>query len=188
MKKLLVVLLALGLIAAFGMTASAADVKFAGQYYVVGVYEDNRPCRTRMTAIPGLLLTRTRVQTVFQIAEGLSFTTRFDAFEKQWGSVNRSSSNTEDKSNSGKVNSVNLTLQENIEMEHGYVTFKTAIGQFDIGYQAADEWGTVFADTPGSRPRSKYQSGLRSRDHRAPSARRSSRADTVRLNATASRG
>ena len=31
MKKLLVVLLSLGLIAAFGMTASAADVKFAGQ-------------------------------------------------------------------------------------------------------------------------------------------------------------
>ena len=42
MKKLLVVLLSLGLIAAFGMTASAADVKFAGQYYVVGVYENNR--------------------------------------------------------------------------------------------------------------------------------------------------
>ncbi len=41
-------------------------------------------------------------------------------------------------------------------MEHGYVTFMTRIGQFDIGYQAADEWGTVFGDTPGSRPRAKY--------------------------------
>ena len=41
------------------------------------------------------------------IQEGLTFTTRFDAFEKQWGNPNRSSSNTEDKSNSGKVNSVN---------------------------------------------------------------------------------
>ena len=36
MKKLLVVLLSLGLIVAFGMTASAADVKFSGGYYVVG--------------------------------------------------------------------------------------------------------------------------------------------------------
>ncbi len=157
MKKLLVVLLALGLIVAFGTTASAADVKFSGQWYAVGVYENNRTLQDTDTAYSkAFVWTRTRVQTVFQIAEGLSFTTRFDAFEKQWGSVNRSSNNTEDKSNSGKVNSTSLTLQENLEMEYGYVTFKTAIGQFDIGYQAADEWGTVFADTPGSRPRLRY--------------------------------
>ena len=36
MKKFLVVLLSLGLIVAFGATASAADVKFSGSYYVVG--------------------------------------------------------------------------------------------------------------------------------------------------------
>ena len=41
MKKFLVVLLSLGLIVAFGATASAADVKFGGSYYVVGVYENN---------------------------------------------------------------------------------------------------------------------------------------------------
>ncbi len=158
MKKLLVVLLALGLIAAFGATvASAADVKFAGQWYAVGVYENNRTlANTDKTYSKAFLWTRTRVQNVFMIQEGLTFTTRFDAFEKQWGNANRSSNNNEDKSNSGKVNSVNLTLQENIEMEHAYVTFKTMVGVFDIGYQAADEWGTVYADTPGSRPRLKY--------------------------------
>ena len=102
MKKLLVVLLALGLIAAFSMTASAADVKFAGQYYVVGVYESNRSLRDEdQTTSRAYAWTRTRVQTVFQVAEGLSFTTRFDAFEKQWGATNRSSSLAEDKSNSG---------------------------------------------------------------------------------------
>jgi hypothetical protein len=185
MKKLLVVLLALGLIAAFGATvASAADVKFSGQWYAVGVYEDNRQLKDKdVSNSQAFVWTRTRVQTVFQIAEGLSFTTRFDAFERQWGSVNRSSNNTEDKSNSGKVNSVNLTLQENIEMEYGFVTFATAIGQFDIGYQAADEWGTVYADTPGSRPRLKYQSAF------GPVIigaiwEKVFEADTVRLNAT----
>ena len=102
MKKLLVVLLSLGLIVAFGATASAADVKFGGQYYVVGVYENNRTLSdTDSTYSQRLLLTRTRVQTVFQIAEGLTFTTRFDALEKQWGNTNWSSSNTDDKSNSG---------------------------------------------------------------------------------------
>jgi hypothetical protein len=157
----LVVLLVLGLIAAFSMTASAADVKFAGQYYISGVYESNRTLQdVDKTYSRAYFWTRTRVQTVFQVAEGLSFTTRFDAFEKQWGGVNRSSNTTEDKSNSGRVNvtgtTANAALQENLEMEYGFVTFKTQFGQFDIGYQASDEFGTVYADTPGSRPRAKF--------------------------------
>jgi hypothetical protein len=159
MKKLLVVLLSLGLILAFGMTASAqTSVKFSGQYYVVGVYEDNRTLSggTLDDYSRAYFWTRTRVQTVFNVAEGLSFTTRFDAFEKQWGNANRSSNTTEDKSNSGKFQNNNVALQENLEMEYGFVTFKTAIGIFDIGYQAADEWGTVFGDIPGSRPRAKF--------------------------------
>ena len=50
MKKFLVVLLSLGLIVAFGMTASAQmSVKFSGQYYVNGVYEDNRACGATAT-------------------------------------------------------------------------------------------------------------------------------------------
>ena len=188
MKKLLVVLLALGLIAAFSMTASAADVKFAGQWYAVGVYENNRTLNDEdSTYSKAYLWTRTRVQTVFQVQEGLSFTTRFDAFEKQWGSVNRSSSNAEDKSNSGKVNSVNVTLQENIEMEHAYVTFKTQYGAFDIGYQAADEWGTVYADTPGSRPRAKY-TGTFGPVNIIAIWEKVYEADTVRLNATTGPG
>ena len=161
MKKLLVVLLALGLIAAFSMTASAADVKFSGMYYVVGVYENNRSLQdTDITYSRAYFWTRTRVQTVFEVAEGLSFTTRFDAFEKQWGGINRSSTVIDDKSNSGRINvtgtTANAALQENLEMEYGYVTFKTQAGQFDIGYQAADEWGTQFGDTPGSRPRARW--------------------------------
>ena len=188
MKKLLVVLLALGLIAAFGMTASAADVKFAGQWYAVGVYESNRTLNdTDHTYSKAYVWTRTRVQNVFQIQEGLSFTTRFDAFEKQWGNPNRSSNNTEDKSNSGKINSVNTTLQENIEMEHGYVTFKTMAGVFDIGYQAADEWGTVYADTPGSRPRAKY-TGTFGPVNIIAIWEKVYEADTVRNNATAGGG
>ena len=152
MKKLLVALLSLGLIVAFAMTASAQPtVKFSGQYYVAGVYEDNRGLGDP-SGSKAFYWTRTRVQMLFEIAKGLTFTTRFDAFEKQWGSVNRSSSTTEDKSNSGKINSTNVTLQENLEMEYGFVTFDTKIGRFAVGYMAANEWGTVFGDVPGSRP------------------------------------
>jgi len=158
MKKLLVVLLSLGLIVAFSMSASAADVKFSGQYYVVGVYNDNLSLAGGDDAYSrAYIWNRARVQMVFKIADGLTFTTRFDAFEKQWGNTNWSGGS-QDKSNSAKaaVAGGSPKLQENLEMEHGYVTFKTAMGQFQIGYQAADTWGTVFGDNPGSRPRVKY--------------------------------
>jgi hypothetical protein len=157
MKKLLVVLLSLGLIVAFSMTAAAQpSVKFSGQYYVVGFYEDNRSfAGSPNNYSKAAFWTRTRIQSEFQIAEGLKFVTRFDAFEKQWGGTNRSSGATEDKSNSGQQNA-GVTLQENLEMEYGYVDFQTRIGQFKVGYQAANEWGTVFGDVPGSRPAALY--------------------------------
>ncbi len=164
MKKLLVVLLALGLIAAIGTTASAVDVKFAGQYYVVGAYDNNQKYQdVDNTYSKAYFYQRTRIQTVFQAAEGLSLTTRFDALEKQWGRVanpgysKNATGNVvdpEDKTNSRSATAA--TLQESIEFEQAYVTFKTAVGQFQIGYQDADVWGTVFADTPCSRPRAIY--------------------------------
>ncbi|MBU2261291.1 MAG: hypothetical protein KKF02_05145, partial [Proteobacteria bacterium] len=155
MKKLLVVLLSLGLIAAFSMTASAADVKFSGQYYVTGAYESNRSLKdTDATNSLAVFFQRVRVQTVFQVAEGLKFTTRFDALEKYWGGTTAATVGTEDKTNSRSTTFA--SLQENIEFEQGYVTFNTAAGMFQIGYQDADTWGTGFADTPGTRPRIMY--------------------------------
>ena len=83
MKKFLVVLLSLGLILAFGMTASAADVKFSGSWYVMGLYENNQQISDKdHTYSRAFFYTRTRLQPVFQIAEGLTFTTRMDAIEK----------------------------------------------------------------------------------------------------------
>ena len=80
MKKLLIVLLSLGLVLAFSMTASALDVKFSGQYYLMGAYRANSEAAKEDDATSrAFFYTRTRVQTVFKIAEGLDFTTRFDA-------------------------------------------------------------------------------------------------------------
>ncbi|MEI7671970.1 MAG: hypothetical protein WCK00_07645 [Deltaproteobacteria bacterium] len=181
MKKFLVVLLSLGLIVAFGMTASAADVKFSGQYYLTGQYENNRTL-SGADSVPSLanMWQRTRIQTAFGIADGLTFTTRFDALERQWGNISNSSTSNLDRSNSrtaGTVSTVTVpgatagtytststvtagALQENIEFEQAYVGFKTAIGMFNVGYQAAGEWGTGFGDEPNSRPRLKLDSPI----------------------------
>lgn len=151
MKKFLVVLLSLGLIAAFAMTASAADVKFSGQYYVTGQYENNRNFNDTTPNNQSLanFWTRTRVQAVFQVAEGLKFTTRVDALEKEWGGNSNSRTTATTVANAGD------RLQRNIEWEQGYVTFNTMAGTFDVGYQDSGVWGTGFGDTPGSRARIK---------------------------------
>ncbi len=159
MKKLLIVLLSLGLVLAFSMTASALDVKFSGQYYLMGAYRANSEAAKEDDATSrAFFYTRTRVQTVFKIAEGLDFTTRFDALEKQWGQTNWKGGYSDESLSRPMPPAAKAPrhTQENFEFERGYVTFKTAIGGFQIGYQQADVWGTAFSDSETSRPRIIY--------------------------------
>jgi len=156
MKKLLVVLLSLGLLVAFGATASAADVKFGGSYYVMGAYENN-PTLDNDKYSQHFFYQRIRLQPVFAIAEGLTFTARMDAMEKQWGQTNWKGG--QDDQTATRGNSTNVAkrgAQESMEWERGYVTFMTKIGVFQIGYQNVDDWGTDFGDYSNSRPRVAY--------------------------------
>ncbi|MBU4582283.1 MAG: hypothetical protein KKH02_07740 [Proteobacteria bacterium] len=159
MKKFLVVLLSLGLIVAFGATASAADVKFGGSYYLVGVYDDNAMLAASNVGYSrAYFYQRVRLQPVFAIAEGLTFTARMDALEKQWGNTNWKSTTaaSADRPSSRRNPGGTQKVQENFEFERAWVTFKTAVGQFDVGYQSGGAWGTVFADAAGVRARIKY--------------------------------
>jgi len=173
MKKLLVVLLSLGLIVAFSTTASAVDVTFSGQYYLGGMYEDNPMLTPKNEAgyssfAHAFFYQRVRFQPVFKIAEGLTFTTRFDTLEKQWGNTNMQGGGATDYTNSrrnqplynGVGNSQGQKIQESIEFERAYVTFDTAIGQFQVGYQNVDAWGTDWGDYNNSAPSIKYATKL----------------------------
>ncbi len=159
MKKFLVVLLSLGLLVAFGATASAADVKFGGSYYVVGVYENNpllSPDELGQSRYSrAFFYQRIRLQPVFQIAEGLTFTARMDAMEKQWGNTNWKGG-TDDLTSSRRNPGGTQKIQESLEFERGYVTFMTRIGMFQVGYQNVDDWGTDYSDFSNSRPRFAY--------------------------------
>jgi hypothetical protein len=162
MKKLLVVLLSLGLIFAFSMTASAQPtVKFGGEYYLVGVYSNNYTFADQGAYSRAYFHTRTRLQPVFTIAEGLTFTARMDALEKHWGDYQWrrgiASANPQDTTSSRPSLGISqANVQQNFEWERAFVTFKTAIGQFQVGYQAADTWGTAFGDNGTTRPRIVY--------------------------------
>jgi hypothetical protein len=164
MKKFLVVLLSLGLIAGFSMTASAADVKVGGQYYLAGVYDNNPFLLGDDSFSQAYFSQRVRLRPVFEIAQGLTFTTQFDALEKQWGDSNwrrgvgAVGGNHQDGTSSRLQNTAganNRGLQENIEFEQGFVTFNTMAGQVQIGYQSADVWGTGYGNNPTTRPRAQ---------------------------------
>jgi len=143
MKKFLVILLALGLVMAFSMPAAAVDLKVSGTYYVTGYLESNHALREEGATATGEVqndwyVSRLRVNTVWQVADGLSLTTRFDAQEKIWGA------------------SDGTNQADSLSWERCYVTFKTGIGNFYAGYMSAGGFGTVFNDDVGSAPRIKY--------------------------------
>ena len=69
-----------------------------------------------------------------------------------WGGIGNSDATANyDRSNS-RVTATGIALQESIEFEQADVTFNTAVGQFQVGYQAAGEWGTGFANHPNTAP------------------------------------
>jgi hypothetical protein len=161
MKRFWIVLLALGLVAGFAMSASAADVKFSGSYYVEGMYADKplmNKDQSTTTGAPGpqsLYAQRLRVQTEFKVAEGLSLVTRFDALERRWGDSRWAG--TGDAYNRTMTPAVTTTqIQENIEFERAYLDFTTKIGRFNIGYQNFVSWGTQFHDSNITRAGIKY--------------------------------
>ena len=163
MKKFWIVLLAMAFVAGFAMSASAADVKFSGQYYVIGSYVDN-PANLKDGAAgrinaAALYNQRLRVQTEFKVAEGLSLVTRFDAIEKDWGDFRWRGEG------AGRVDNVSRpavpavagqNVQESIEFERVYVDFTTKIGRFMVGYQNFIAFGTMFMDSHATRAGIKY--------------------------------
>ena len=135
MRKFWIVLLSFALIMAFTFPAAAADVKFDGSFVVQGTYDNNRLLKDvdgQNAGSVSSIYQRARIGTTFQVAEGLKFTTRFDAMEKVWGAAAGASGD---------------ATSENIKFELAYVTFATALGTFDVGYQIQSRFGTAFGDS-----------------------------------------
>ena len=164
MKKFWIVLISLSLITAFTMPVLAVDVKFNGEFKVQGIYEDNKnlgqPAGGQNQGV-SLTWQRLRVGTIFEVAEGLSLTTRFDALERVWGaprSVYPTAQpvNTLGTSNSGPWRDAE---SQNIAFEQAFATFNAVYGVFKVGYQTQGRFGTAFGDN-GERdngPRVKYE-------------------------------
>ena len=154
MKRFLVVLLSLGLVMAFSMSAFAVTPDFTGQYYVRGNYYSNPSLlqanggnNTSFSDVDQRLRTFFRLK----IAEGLTLTTRMEALETMWGRDQYPTRGLADVTSAKAMRDYN---QANLSFEQVWVNFKTGIGTFDVGYKTGTQygWGTDFLNAPGTAP------------------------------------
>ena len=145
MRKFCLILLSIGLIMAFSMPVAAADVKWDGSYVVQGTYDNNRLLKDPQGGSIASIWQRARIGTTFQVAEGLTFTTRFDALEKVWGAA------------------ATASLDQNIQFDNAFVTFAVPIGTIQAGYMNRGAWGTVYGNNSetdnGARARYIFVTG-----------------------------
>jgi hypothetical protein len=133
MKKLLIGLLALGLVFSFSVPVMASDFSVSGAYRIRGWLDSNSPLLPEDTSSDAYYDQRFRVQPVFTVVEGLKATCRFDALEGVWGT--------------SALRGDNPNAKNNIQFDKAYVTFMTAYGQVEAGFKSTDVWGTDFGNT-----------------------------------------
>jgi len=158
MKKILVVLLAMGFVmAAFG-SAMAVTADFTGEYYVRGYYINNNSLADQDKGAHRGSLSyvdqRLRMFPKLKIADGLTLTMRFDALETVWG-IDQQTGAIAKTTSASKMRDWN---SPNISFERVHVDFKTGIGDFRVGYQSGTpySWGTSFMNAPGTGPGVKW--------------------------------
>jgi hypothetical protein len=152
MKKFWLVLLSLGLVMAFSVSAFAVDVKVSGEYYAAGLYLNKTSIMSEGwgssydSPSTALFYQRLRVGTDFIVSPGLKLVTRFDAMERIWGGA-RSSADTSDSFSAGT-----RAENENIAFDLAYIDYTSPVGQFRVGYQKESTWGTIFGNNGESTP------------------------------------
>jgi hypothetical protein len=173
MKKFWLVLLSLGLIMAFSVSAFAVDVKVSGEYYAAGMYLNKTTVADPLQKNVGYPFTanyghyphaaaqpnpstaffyqRLRVGTDFIVSPGLKLVTRFDAMERIWGGK-RSDPGTSDVLSAGT-----RAENENIAFDLCYIDYTSPIGKFIVGYYKDYDWGTIFGNKYGANGMSNGQ-------------------------------
>jgi len=157
MKRFWLVLLSLGLIMAFSVSAFAVDVKVSGEYYAAGMYLNktavvnndvftNNVLTTKADESTAFFYQRLRMGADFIVSPGLKLITRFDVMERIWGGARSTPGTTLDTLSAGT-----RAENENIAFDLMYVSYDSPIGLFKVGYQIDSAWGTIFMDS--SMPR-----------------------------------
>ena len=173
MKRFWLILLSLGLVMVFSVSALAADVKFSGEYYAAGMYLSKTNVNdvtipaviANPSAVPPVLAKaavpadqstaffyqRLRVGTDFIVSPCLKLVTRFDALERAWGAARSTPGTTLAADSAGTA-----AENENIAFDYAYIDYKSPIGTFDVGYMNDGATGTIFGNSYAPAGRIKY--------------------------------
>jgi hypothetical protein len=164
MKKFWLILLSLGLVMAFSVSAFAVEVKVSGEYFAAGLYlnkvtvdngferwQGNRGSEQPSTAF---FYQRMQVGTDFIVSPSLKLVTRFNAMERIWGGA-RTDADTD--VNAGGTSAGTRAENENITFDLIYIDYTSPIGQFKVGYQPDYVFGTIFADRAAGIPAGQIQ-------------------------------
>jgi hypothetical protein len=182
MKRFWLVLLSLGLVMAFSVSAFAVDVKVSAEYYAAGMYlnkvnlNDTRDVvpvdlgQNRIIVDPGpstaFFYQRLRVGTDFIVSPCLKLVTRFDAMERIWGGQRSEAGYTgSDPASlitsfgpySGSNSAGTRAENENIAIDLVYIDYTSPIGLFRVGYQPDYVFGTVAFDNLYGTPAPQIQ-------------------------------
>src|SRR5664280_2713406 len=164
MKRFWLVLLSLGLIMAFSVSAFAVDVKVSGEYYAAGMYLNktavvnndvytNNVLTTKADESTAFFYQRLRVQTDFVVSPSLKLVTRFDAMERIWGGQ-RSDAGTALAIDSAGTSAEN----QDIAIDWAYINYVSPVGTVEVGYMNYGATGTIFGNSYVPAGRIKYYS------------------------------
>jgi hypothetical protein len=161
MKKFWLVLLSLGLVMAFSVSAFAVDVKVSGEYYAAGMYLNK--VYLGKTSYEGdwtnpstaFYFQRLRVGTDFIVSPCLKLVTRFDAMERIWGGARSYpgyGGATHGSTGLDSTSAGTRAENENIAFDLVYIDYISPAGQFRVGYQKESTWGTIFGNNGEATP------------------------------------
>jgi hypothetical protein len=161
MKKLWLILLSLGLVMAFSVSAFAVDVKVSGEYYAAGLYLDKTNVKDDDTAnSTAFFYQRLRVGTDFVVSPSLKLVTRFDAMERIWGGQRSPVDGGTTPATLALDSAGTRAENENIAVDWAYVNYVAPVGTFDVGYMNSGATGTIFGNSAVPAGRIKYYSPL----------------------------
>ena len=146
MKKVLVILFALGLVFAFSAPAMATDIEVSGSYYARGWYDANSSLNEQATS-NALYQQRLRIYATFKVAPGLKLMTKMDALELAWGANVPAGQN-----GAGPLGTtVGYTNEQSAwSVETSKLQFATKVGLFQVGIWDTNTWGCDFGNNSWS--------------------------------------
>ncbi|MCX5849490.1 MAG: hypothetical protein NTW65_08570 [Deltaproteobacteria bacterium] len=153
MKRFWLILLSLGLIMAFSVSAFAVDVKVSGEYYAAGLNLDKRFVADVPAPGTAFFYQRLRIGTDFVVSPCLKLVTRFDALERVWGADRSTKWNDvygavipPTSATYSANNAIGSFDSQNISLEVAYIDYTSPIGLFQIGYMPDYVWGTIWGN------------------------------------------